>query len=96
MTGSFAIDALLFLIAMVAPGVAVAWVFLGARDALRLTTIGAVLGLFFIPFVAFAAAMLLRTHMSGGLILAVSAAVALPTVGWGMILHKRQSGGEHP
>ncbi len=96
MTGSFVIDALLFLFAMVAPGVAVAWVFLGARDALRLTTIGATMGLFGVPFVAFALSMLLRTHISGGLLLATGVAIGLPTAAWGMIQRKRQTGGELP
>ncbi len=94
MTGSFAIDALLFLVALVGPGVAIAWVLLGAREPLPLVAAGAAIGLFGIPFVAFAAAMILRTHISGGLVLATGLAIGLPVAGYGLLQRRRASGGE--
>ena len=84
MTGIFILDALLFLAALIAPGVAVAWAALGAREPLTLASAGTALGVFGIPFVAFAVAMLLRTHISAGLVLATGAVIGGAALGWGL------------
>lgn len=84
MTDIFALDALLFLAALIAPGVAVAWAALGTREPLALASAGTALGVFGIPFAAFAVAMLLRTHISAGLVLATGAAIGGAALGWGL------------
>lgn len=81
MTGSTLLDLLLLIYALVLPGVAVVHAVLKTRDPLTLGAAGATLGVFGLPFLDFAVAMMLRTHISAGLILSVSTAVLVAAVG---------------
>lgn len=75
MTGSLLADALLFLYAVVAPGLALAWVAMDDRDPLVLGTVGLTIGLFGLPVVCFTIAVVFRTHISSGLIVGVGTTV---------------------
>ena len=75
MSGSTAIDLLMFLLAVIAPGMAIAAVVLNTRDPLVVGAVGATLGTFALPLSAFAIAMLFQTHISPGLIVGQGALV---------------------
>ena len=90
MTGTFLLDALLFLAALVVPGVALTWATLGPREPLVLASAGTAVGVFGIPFVAFAVAMLLRTHISAGLVLATGATIGAAALGGGLWRRRRR------
>ena len=67
-TGSTVIDLLMFLYAVIAPGMAIAAVVLDTRDPLVVGAVGATIGTFALPLSAFAVAMAFQTHISLGLI----------------------------
>ena len=90
MTGTFLLDALLFLIALIAPGVALVWALLGTREPLALAGAGTAVGVFGIPFVAFAVAMLLRTHISAGLVLATGVTIGAAALAGGLWRRRRR------
>ncbi len=82
MTGTLAIDVVLFLYALVAPGVALASLALESREPLTLATVGLTIGLLCLPFFNFAVAMLLGTHVSPVLLLTVATVILAGTAAW--------------
>ena len=79
MTGTLAIDVVLFLYALVAPGVALAYLALDSRDPLILMTVGLTIGMLCLPFLNFALAMVLGTHVHPGLLLTVATVILAAT-----------------
>lgn len=86
-TGSVPLDVLLFLYAVVAPGVAIAWVSLSDPDPVVLVGVGLTIGVFCLPVLDFTLAMLLRTHINPPLLLGVGTAVLVCSAG----LHRWRS-----
>ena len=76
---SLILNILVFLYAIVAPGVSLAWLALRDRDPLVLITIGLTLGIFAMPLMVFVLAVLLGTYFSAPLILSTATAVLLVT-----------------
>ena len=91
MTGTLLVDLLLFLYAVVAPGVCAAWLFLGERDPLVLAILGTVIGLFVMPVVTFVLAMAFRTHITPLLVLG-TATVALAAMTYRLLRVRRAAG----
>lgn len=79
MTDSLLLNILIFLYAIVAPGIAIAKVFLREKEPITVMTIGLSLGLFALPLMDFVVAMLLRTYISPILVLGVSTTVLTVT-----------------
>ncbi len=77
MTGSLLLDILLFLYAVVAPGVALAWLALRDRDPVVLGSVGITVGVFLLALLHFVVAMVLRTHISVVLLLADATVILL-------------------
>ncbi len=85
MTGSFPLDLVVFCFATVAPGLAVAWLALGRRDALTLGTFGVAIGVFLMPVLDFAVAMAFDTHIGPAVVVGVATtvlAVVAAIQGW--------------
>ncbi len=76
MFDSFIIDALLFTVAVLLPGVALLLA-AGVRERLMLVAGGATLGLFGVPLLTYVVAILLRTHVSAGLVLWVGGSIVV-------------------
>ena len=93
MTDSLLLNVLIFLYAIVAPGIAVARVALRETEPLPLVVIGLSLGLFGLPLLDFVVAMLLRTYISPALVLGVST-VILAITGW--IIYRQKNSAETP
>ena len=74
-TGSLALDVLVFLYALVLPGLLAARVVLGDKDPVVWIPTGLVIGPFCIPVIDYSLAVLLRTHISPALVLGVSSAL---------------------
>ena len=68
-TGNIYADIALFLYAIVLPGIAMARVFLREAETLLAVTLGAAIGIFTLPLLAFSIAVMARTHISAALIL---------------------------
>ena len=79
MTGSFALDTLVFCYVTIVPGLALAYTTLEKRDVLAWTTLGIVLGVFGLPVLYFTIAMILRTNINPTLLLGTSTVVLLAT-----------------
>ncbi len=77
MTGSLALDILVFLYALVLPGLLAARLVLKDTDAVVWIPTGLVLGPFCIPVIDYTLAVLLRTHISPALVLGVSTALLI-------------------
>ena len=78
-TGSFALDTLVFCYVTIVPGLALATTALEKRDVLAWVTIGLVLGVFGLPILYFTLAMILRTNINPTLLLSTSTVVLLAT-----------------
>ena len=63
-TGIVLIDIALFLYAVVLPGIALTRLWLERDEVLLILTLGAAVGVFTLPLLAFSLAVLLRTHIS--------------------------------
>lgn len=63
-TGIVLVDIALFLYAVVLPGIALARVWFGSEEVLLTLALGTAVGVFTLPLLAFAIAVLLRTHIS--------------------------------
>jgi len=88
-TGSLALDTLVFLYAVAAPGIALAWVALEDRDPVVLGAAGLAIGIFALPVLDFTLAVMLRTHISPPLLLSV-ATLILGAVGGRELWLKRR------
>lgn len=81
-TGWLIIDIVLFSLAIVLPGLALARVGLEDSDPLVVGAIGVTIGVFGMPLLGFVTAVALRTHISGGLLLAQAAVVVGLAYAW--------------
>ena len=77
MTAAFAFDLLLYALCLVGPVVALRAGGLFAGDPLMQWCAGLTLGLFAVPMLAYAIAVALHTHLSPGLLLSCSLALAV-------------------
>lgn len=92
MTGSTFLDILLFCLGVVLPGVGIAAVTLRSGDPLVVGAVGATIGVFALPPLAFVIAVAAGTHISLGLILGQGLTIVAIT---GTLLWKRRSTGAH-
>jgi len=83
---SVLLGVLLFLYGSLAPGVALAWVLLRDPEPEVLLTLGATLGIFALPTLHFAVAVVLGSHISAGSIVLVATAI----LGSSYAIHKRR------
>ena len=81
-TGISLIDTMLFVYAVVLPGVALAKLWFDPDEVLLTLTLGTAFGVFTLPLLAFSLAVLLRTHISptfiliqGTVVLAISGGI---------------------
>jgi hypothetical protein len=74
---SLLLNIVVFLYAIVAPGIAFAWMALRDRDLLVLITVGLTLGVFAMPLLIFVLAVAFGTYFSPALILGTATFVLL-------------------
>lgn len=91
MTGSTTLDVLLFLYAVIAPGVAIAALVLRTTDPLVLGAVGATIGIFGLPLCAFVVAVIFGTHISLSLAVGLGTVVLAITGGVYLWLRRRRS-----
>ncbi len=88
-TGSFVLDALIFVYVTAVPGVAVAYATLNKQDSLAWMLVGLVLGIFGLPVLYFTLAMILGTNINPVLLLSTSTLILL-AIGIGRFWKIRQ------
>jgi hypothetical protein len=72
---SLALNILVFIYALIAPGVAIAWVALRDPDPVVLGVVGLTVGLFGLPVIEFSLAVILGTHINPPLMLGTATVI---------------------
>ena len=95
MTGSFVLDALIFVYVTAVPGMALAYATLDTQDSLAWMLVGLVLGIFGLPVLYFSLAMVVGTNINPVLLLSTSTLILL-AIGIGQFWKTRQRTSNEP
>ncbi len=94
-TGSFVLDALIFVYVTAVPGMALAYATLDKQDSLSWMLVGLVLGIFGLPVLYFSLAMVVGTNINPVLLLSTSTLILL-AIGIGQFWKTRQRTSNEP